>query len=332
MPKNPFKSPKPPPPPDLVGAANATAANNLEAARVAAMANRIDQYTPLGQQTFRQVGDNPDHWSSRVRLSPDQQRLFDANERISQSLLRTGEHGLNQVARNFRNPFDTSQLPELQVNPGQTAQEAIEARLNPMFDRQQAALDTQLANQGIARGSEAANNAYDDFGRQKNDAYSQAALQGIGVGQQARQQALQEQSFLRNEPLNMVNALRTGNQATMPQFQQAGQQQTTQGADMFGAQNAMFQNALGVNNAQRASSDNMMNGLFSLGGAAIMASDRRLKSNIVRIGEYHGHNVYEYDIFGERQIGVMAQEVMQTKPEAVLTHPDGYLMVNYGML
>jgi len=331
-----------PDPPDLVGAANATAQNNLEAARVAADANRINQYTPYGNQLFTHgTGPERDIWTSRINLTPAQQKIFDANQGISQSLLDTGQRGLNQVANAFRNPFDTRRLPKLQINPGQTAQRAIEARLNPMFDRQQAALDTQLANQGIARGSEAASNAYDDFGRQKNDAYTQAALRGIDVGQQARQQAIQEQSFLRNEPLNMVNALRTGNQATMPQFQSAGQQHTTQGADILGATNANFQNQLGAYNAKAAGDAAMMNGLFSIGAAAAGApagggfssfSDRRLKSNIVKIGEYHGHNLYEYDIFGKREIGVMAQEVMQTNPEAVSQHRSGYLMVHYGAL
>ena len=81
-----------------------------------------------------------------------------------------------------------------------------------------------------------------------------------------------------------------------------------------------------------------MGGLFnlagSLGSAALLApSDRRLKSNVVRIGTHPlGIGVYEYDIFGTRQRGVMADEVEQVRPEAVLTHPAGFKMVNYGML
>ena len=64
------------------------------------------------------------------------------------------------------------------------------------------------------------------------------------------------------------------------------------------------------------------------------ASDRRLKSNIVRIGTHAlGIGLYEYDIFGERQLGVMADEVEQVMPEAVTTHPTlGYKMVRYDLL
>jgi hypothetical protein len=58
-----------------------------------------------------------------------------------------------------------------------------------------------------------------------------------------------------------------------------------------------------------------------------------LKSNIVRIGTHPiGVGIYEYDIFGSRQIGVMAQELMEVMPEAVHQHPAGFLMVDYGRL
>ena len=72
----------------------------------------------------------------------------------------------------------------------------------------------------------------------------------------------------------------------------------------------------------------------SQGGYSLVPSDRRLKSNIVRIGTHPlGIGLYEYDIFGERQRGVMADEVEQVMPEAVTTHPTlGYKMVRYDLL
>jgi hypothetical protein len=45
-----------PPPPDYTGAAEATAAGNLEASRAAATANRYDQYTPLGDLQWTNLG------------------------------------------------------------------------------------------------------------------------------------------------------------------------------------------------------------------------------------------------------------------------------------
>lgn len=46
-------------------------------------------------------------------------------------------------------------------------------------------------------------------------------------------------------------------------------------------------------------------------------SDRRLKSNIVHVDTLSdGLKVYEYDLFGKRQRGVMADEVEKLRPEA----------------
>ena len=152
----------------------------------------------------------------------------------------------------------------------------------------------------------------------------------------AVQQALAQQAAIRSLPVNEISALLSGGQVSVPQFQgysgvsvapapifQAGQSQDAAAMQRYGIQ------------ANQAASN--MGGLFnlagSLGSAAIMASDRRLKSNIVRVGTHPlGIGVYEYDIFGKRQRGVMADEVERVLPEAVVTHPAGFQMVNYGML
>jgi len=70
-----------------------------------------------------------------------------------------------------------------------------------------------------------------------------------------------------------------------------------------------------------------------IGGMMAAFSDRRLKSNIKRIGTHPiGVGIYEYDIFGERQTGVMAQELLNVMPGAVILDPSGYYMVNYSLL
>lgn len=62
----------------------------------------------------------------------------------------------------------------------------------------------------------------------------------------------------------------------------------------------------------------------TVGSAAIMASDIRVKENIKKIGERNGFNWYEfnykkgYGLPAGRQEGVIAQEVEQVKPEAVI--------------
>lgn len=88
--------------------------------------------------------------------------------------------------------------------------------------------------------------------------------------------------------------------------------------------------------AQSASGFGQLAG--SLGSAAISAgmfSDRRLKKSVVRIGTLHnGLPVYEYEYVwgGGKQVGVMADEVEEVIPAAVVTMPDGFKRVRYDMV
>ena len=67
----------------------------------------------------------------------------------------------------------------------------------------------------------------------------------------------------------------------------------------------------------------------------IIKSDRRLKENIKKIGKsISGLNIYKYNYIGKAKqyIGAMADEVMQVKPEAVVTMDNGYLGINYSLI
>lgn len=71
------------------------------------------------------------------------------------------------------------------------------------------------------------------------------------------------------------------------------------------------------------------------GGAGLlkMFSDRRLKSNIEKVADHpNGFGIYEYDIFGRRERGVMADEVEKIVPEAVSTDKSGFQVVDYARL
>lgn len=370
------------------------------------------------------------------------------------------------------------------------AAELLMSRMNPDLDRQQEALRGQLANQGVTPGSAAYNQAMTQFGQQRNDANTQAQLQGIGLGMQqqglqfnqglqnrgllsseqnqqftqqgylrdqaaalqgqqygqqnqnqslygqlqaqqygqqnqnqtlagqlqaqqygqqnqnqtlagqlqaqqygqqnqnqtlaaalqnqqfaqqnqnqgmygqlqnqqfnqqnqARQQQMQEQAYLRNLPMNELNALRTGNQVGMPQFGGFSQQATTGGTDYMGAAQNQYQANLAQSNADAAGQSGMMGGLMGIGGGILggmyggpqgamaggsigssmggMFSDRRLKRNIKQIGKAdNGLNIYSYNYVwgGPAQIGFMADEVQKISPHAV-GQAGGYLTVDY---
>lgn len=206
-----------------------------------------------------------------------------------------------------------------------TRQQTIDALLSRMnFAGDEESLRTRLANQGLPEGSEAWGKEMSQFGQQKNDARMQAIL---GSSQEMYDLFNLDQAG-RMAPINEMNAISGSAQSMAPDFGQTAYSQ-----DLTNPASEQYKQALDAYNAKMAKQGQLTSGLFQLGGAAIAASDRRLKSNIVRVGTHPlGIGVYDYDIAGRRERGVMAQEVLEAKPEAVLTHPAGYLMVNYGML
>ena len=76
--------------------------------------------------------------------------------------------------------------------------------------------------------------------------------------------------------------------------------------------------------------------VLNAAGTAMMAfSDRRLKTDVEKIGERpDGLGVYAFRYLWSpvRYIGVMAQEVLKVKPTAVIHTPSGFMAVNYGAL
>jgi len=115
----------------------------------------------------------------------------------------------------------------------------------------------------------------------------------------------------------------------MPTFNTSGQAQTP---NITGAMQNTYDSQLGAANAQNAANGQLLSAGAQL-GSAFMFSDRRLKSNIKRIGEHEiGVGIYSYTMIGFPQIGVIAQEVALVRPDLVKRHANGYLMVNYGSL
>jgi hypothetical protein len=151
----------------------------------------------------------------------------------------------------------------------------------------------------------------------------------------ARARALQEQLALRNQPINEITALMSGSQVATPQFgiAQSAMIPTT---DYAGIRQQGFNNQQANYQQQNANYQAMMGGLFGLGSAGITASDIRLKADIEPHGVRNGHNWYKFRYVwedpGTVHEGVMAQEVMQTRPDAVSTHPMGFFVVDYAAL
>lgn len=263
-----------PPPPDYVGAAQETAKGNLEAARVATQANRVNQYTPYGSLIYSRDpnAETPDMgWSATTTLSPEQKQLLDIQNQTSIGMGNLQNQGLDYVKNMISQPFDTSQLAQTGINPSENYSDAIMRRLQPQLQMETKSFDQKMANSGIPVGSEAYMNAKRQFDMTQNDRLVAAQTGGIDVGLRANQQGFGQLGYMRNEPVNTLNAIRSGSQVTNPTFQSVPQQATTQGPDILGATQAGYNAQLGASNASNAASAANTGGLYQLGGTALMA-------------------------------------------------------------
>lgn len=199
-------------------------------------------------------------------LAPEAQSALDEQLALNRKYGEVANIGFDKARNLFENPeLDMSQLPDRAIGVGQTAQDAIMSRLNPQLAQQEEALRTRMANQGITLGSDAYGKEMTAQGQRANDLQMQAALQGINLDQANRSAALQEQAYVQDRPLNLINALRSGNQVSAPQFQQFAQQANVAGPDMLNAANMQYQAKMDAYNADQAATSGMMSGLLGVG-------------------------------------------------------------------
>jgi hypothetical protein len=164
-------------------------------------------------------------------------------------------------------------------------------------------------------------------GDQYNVAASQAALNNTGQAQDFSQAITGATT-----PINIMTALLGAGQVQQPSYQGYEGGNVVAPAPLMQAAQANTTNATNTFNAGQAAIGNWTQMAGAIGGGAKF-SDRRLKSNIKYLARTDtGLNVYEYEIFGRHEVGVMADEVEKVFPEAVTTGPDGYKRVNYHML
>lgn len=297
----------------------------------------------------RFIKGDPDQVTVRQTLSPDQQKLLDKSNAAKIGMSDLAVQGTDLAKGVLGKSMDFNTLPAAPGSATDTRTKVMNAmmgRINEDSDRREGQLNSRLLSSGIPRGSQAYSDAMALEGRKRTDAENQAYLasgqeasRDFGMDSQRRQQALAEMLTQRQTPINEITALMSGSQVSNP-FTTNGFAQNTsvQAAPLFAAQNMAADYNTDLYNAKAAQANGLQSGLFGLGGTGLMAggmmmSDRRLKTNIQRIGTHPlGIGVYEYDIFGQRQQGVMADEVMTVKPEAVVMTPSGFYAVDYGRL
>lgn len=325
------KAPSAPAPPDPKATAAAQSQLNKETAVTQAMLDRQVAYSgPYG--TVRYVRTDPGtlpyeqgQFEQQVVLTPEGQALQAQEIALDRGMNQTAIDQLGRVQSTLAQPVNFSGSTSVE----DALYDPYRRRLDERFGNEEAAMRSRLANQGIQMGSEAYNREIDRFAQGKNDAY------GATVAQ-ARAQAVQEALAQRNQPINEISALMGGQQVVVPQFmpQQAPQ---LAGTDITGPTALAYQASLENWRAQQAQRASLMGGLASLGGALGGAaitkwSDRRMKTDIRRVGTLENGlavYAYRYRYGGPVEIGLMADEVAQVRPEAVHSIA-GLLSVDYG--
>jgi hypothetical protein len=203
----------PTPPPDMTAAAKATEDASKNAALFNTQLNRVNQVGPSGSVMWSQVpgaAGTPGTWTQTTALSADQQKLYDQDQRISQGMADETGAGLGRVQASLATPMSSYGNDASR----RRVEEALYSRMQPKFDQQEAGLRNRLLNSGIEVGSEAYNREMNNFNQALNDARMQTVLAG---GQEENRQFGLESSA-RSQPLNELNALRTGSQVTPQSF------------------------------------------------------------------------------------------------------------------
>jgi hypothetical protein len=328
--------PKAPTPPDPRQTAAASTSTNVGTAVANAWLGNINEITPDGSTSVNQTGNQSwfDPYTDQTyevptftrttTYSPEQQAIADQQNQANLGLSTLGNQQTQRLQGLLSTPFDGSnEATEARL------MELGSKRLDPVLARQDESLRTRLAQQGIKAGSAAYDREMSNQNQSRNDAYNQLMLQGRG-------QAFQEAQTLRNQPINEITALLSGSQVSQPQFMGANMPNIAT-TDVAGLVNENYNQQMGAYNQQVSQRNGLLGGLFGLGSSAIMASDERVKENIEPLGEIDGHKVYSYDYTGkfddgQKHIGVMAQSVEKTRPDAVMTGKDGVKRVKYGAL
>lgn len=318
--------------PDPYAVAKSQTDSNVATAREQAKIGMTGQTTPWGSLNYVTDPNSPSGYRAVQSLSPEEEALLRQGQELQGQYGEAAQGALGRVTDTMGTPFDMSAARATELTDIQRT------LMDPQWNAREEALKTSLMNRGIREGDEQWANIMRDFSSGRDDAYNRMYLSGYDTANKA---ALTE----RNIPMSDLASLGVG--AFPGQDQSMGFASTpTPGVaptDVTGS----------VYNSHKIESDRAnagMGGLFGLGSSVLggwaragfpglSLSDRRVKTNIERIGDDpRGWGVYRFSYLWDgvrkagQHLGFMADEVERVRPEAVVRHPTGLKMVDYDAL
>lgn len=310
-----------------------------------------DQGIRYGSAAYTNAMDNYNRQSNDARFSAinqagtEQQRMMDmAAQRAGFQNAAQQQLFTQQQARGtFYNTAQNAQFGQnLQAgtfaNAAQQQQFTEQASKSQMFN----AAAGQQFGQNLQAGQFANSAQQNNFAQQaQRGEFAQAGLaaqvaqaqSGFNAQNMARNQFMNEQFAMRNQPINEISSLLSGSQINNPNFVNTPNNQIPT-TDVAGLINTRFsqdeQNYQQESQQQQA----LMGGIFGMLGG-MMKSDREEKDDIVKVGSVFATDVdhddskrslpiyqfsYKDDPTSTRHIGPMAQDVEKLDKAAVTTH------------
>lgn len=303
------------------------------AAHAASLANRgirlgSEAYTQAMQDFERGVAEN--RTSAILGAGQEQNRL-------QQLALNAGTFANSAQAQQYGQNATSMQLANA-AQAQRNAQNAAAAQFANTAQNQQYgqnAAAAQFANDAQSQRF-AQNAAQAQFGntaqQQMHDNRTNAVVQNNSTAQTA----FGNDITVRNQLINQLMSLMGGSQVQNPQFQQTGGPGVA-GTDVAGITQNAYNQQYQQYQQQQQQQQSLLGGLMGLGSSALMAfSDRKLKTDIKDTGEEIAGvpvKTWKWKGSGQRDIGVIAQEVERKHPSLVdHSHPSGYRRVDYGGL
>lgn len=278
--------------PNYMAAAEAQGEASKELTNIQNFANRPNIYTPFGSQTWETqaqvdpaTGQTVTAWNQNTSLAPGLQSSLDAQigTQLGRSQLAGGF--MDRVGSEYSKPFDWQNLPQMASMTGPSQLQTgmsdytpglasdikfdtnyrdrvatdLMTRMQPIHERQQQGLETQLANQGFTLGSEGYKRALDEMqGRQAAERYN--ALDNAGQEASRLFGMEQAKAGFRNQAMGQAGSMdtqRMGSQNAALSQQQALNQQYAN------YQNQLRQQSIAEQMQRRGMSLNEMNALLS---------------------------------------------------------------------
>ncbi len=271
--------------PDYTAAAEATGESSKDVTNMQTWANRPNQVTPWGSTTWDasstidpSTGKPVTSWTQNTELTPEGQKALDDQFAITGGRSDLARQLLPRASEEFGQEMDWSKYGDFQqgptagtlrgslgpeatqVNPseryydeaGDALMNQFNARMEPKFARDTAALETQLRNRGFNPGDAGYDQALADMRQSQGDQYSNAAFQ---AAQLAGQEGSRMYSMDMGSRQQQMDELGFGNETMGAQFG-LDTQQTAQA-------NTLRQNQLAEEMQRRGFSLNEINALIS---------------------------------------------------------------------